>query len=32
LVWANLHSVEKIQEAALDFVAGNFKTICQSNE
>jgi speckle-type POZ protein len=32
LVWANLHSVEKIQEAALDFVAGNFKTICHSNE
>jgi speckle-type POZ protein len=33
LVWANhLHSVEKIEEAALDFVARNFKIICQSNE
>jgi speckle-type POZ protein len=32
LVWANLHSVEKIQEATLDYVAKNFKTICHSNE
>ncbi len=32
LVWANLHSVDKIQESTLDFVAINFKIICQSNE
>ncbi len=32
LVWANLHLVEKIQEATIDFVARNFKIIFQSNE
>lgn len=32
LVWADRHSVQKVKEAAINYVAKNFKTIFQSDE
>ncbi|KAI9562786.1 hypothetical protein GHT06_010241 [Daphnia sinensis] len=32
LIWANAHSIDEIKEAALKFVAENFRTLCPTAE
>lgn len=32
MIWADVHSIDKIKQAALKFVAENFRTICPTTE